>query len=534
MFVEKSLLSSNVLLSPRVLIVGAGPVGLTAAAFLSRQNIPFDIIERRAGPVEDSRALGVHARTLEFMAMLGIEGAFLEQGLPTRFMSFHRFNRELFSLDFAHLKDRTDYPFYLILPQSQTERILVEHLQTRGTQVQWQTKLLSLEQTEDGSVATMDAGGVEYRKEYAFIIGTDGASSTVRRLIDVEFEGATYPAEFLLSEVEIPSEAIRRDATHVYFGERSTVAVIPQPNGRYRIVGPNFAMGTARSIDSGPGAISFDEFSTFLRGNRLFSGIEMRNPTRLLSYKMHKRVASRFRVGRVFLAGDAAHVHSPAGGQGMNTGMHDAANLCWKIALVLHGHAHPDLLDTYEVERRTFAQAIVNATDRAMAKVMSRSLGSRLMFDLLAPIALRFRHPVELIASMAQISGGYPDFAQIAPSNNAACGPKSGDRLPNLPLADGSSAMRELGRDRPCIFLAGDRLETRGLKERLEQEFPAFPIHRLRAGWKQQGGRSDFVGGILCRPDGYVIATLNEKAPPFQMPFLIKQDREVKHVHHNE
>ncbi|OWK25027.1 hypothetical protein AJ87_14825 [Rhizobium yanglingense] len=141
---EENQRSVSQCLAARVLIVGAGPVGLTAAAFLARQGVPFDIIERRDGPVDDSRALGVHARTLEFMEMLGVEEQFLNEGLATRYMSFHRLDRKLFSLDFAGLKGCTDYPFYLILPQSRTERILASHLQSQGIQVLWGKTLLGL------------------------------------------------------------------------------------------------------------------------------------------------------------------------------------------------------------------------------------------------------------------------------------------------------------------------------------------------------------------------------------------------------
>ncbi|OWK25026.1 hypothetical protein AJ87_14820 [Rhizobium yanglingense] len=337
--------------------------------------------------------------------------------------------------------------------------------------------------------ASYETKGAEHKKEYAFVIGADGATSTVRRLIDVEFEGATYPADFLLSEVEIPSGAIQRDATHVYFGERSTVAVIPQPNGNYRIVGPNFAPAEPRAAESGAVSISFEDFSAFLKKNGLFSGIEMRNPSRLLSYKMHKRVAARFRVGGVFLAGDAAHIHSPAGGQGMNTGMHDAVNLAWKIALVLNNWARPDLLDSYETERRTFASAIVTATDRAMSKVMSRSVGSRIMFDILAPLVLRVRQPIDLIGSMAQIADGYPDFLPAARATSHSDGPNVGERLVNLALEGGSSTTRELGRGL-AVFLSGTAQQTDHLERKLQHELPPHSVHRLR----DAGGEMEFTG----------------------------------------
>lgn len=494
---------------PKVLIVGAGPVGLAAAAFLKRQLVSFDIIEDRSGPVKDSRALGIHARTLEFMEILGIEEEFLRRGLPTRYMSFHRYGKKLFSFDFSKIDVLTKYSSYLILPQSQTEDILSNHLSQNGVNILWGHRLSNFIQYEDKVSVEIDSGrGSSYTKDYSYVIAADGASSTVRHMLNIEFRGETYPTEFLLSEVEIPGDKIDRNATHVYMGEKSTIAVIPQPNGCYRIVGPNFEQNKESEQKNNISSVTFEQFNTFLSKNGLLKNMEMVNPSRLLSYKMHKRVASSFRSGRVFLAGDAAHIHSPAGGQGMNTGIHDAVNLTWKISQVIRGISKDSLLDTYQTERMSFAKQVVSSTDKAMQKVMSRSLKSYFLFDLMAPVLMRFWQPRSIIASMAQVSGGYPDFEYVK---------KGIDELKGLRIHDNLIHGEEklhtfLGRSNYVILLSGDPHTT----SKFESVFSEIGVHkkdvvikRLCYPFKKNELSEPWFGAILCRPDGYIAATFS-------------------------
>ncbi|WP_175803290.1 FAD-dependent monooxygenase [Burkholderia ambifaria] len=501
-----------------ILVVGAGPVGLMAAAYLQRLGVAFDIVDPKPGPVTESRALGIHARTLEFLHFLGLDETFIRAGRATRYMRFHRPDRELFSLDFEVLRDETDYPFYLILPQSRTEAFLAAHLEAQGVAPEWGVGLESLVQDVDGVdvVLRHAAGGGETRR-YRYVIGADGANSAVRAAVGIEFEGATYPAKFLLAEAEIGQQRLDTDSTHVFIGDSTTVAVIPQPGRQFRIVGPDFTRdeGAAEQLD-------FAQFSRFLEKNRLFGGWSFHSPSRVMGYRMHKRVAARFREGRVFLAGDAAHIHSPAGGQGMNTGIHDAVNLAWKLALVLRHRAAPALLDTYEDERRRVANEVVASTDRAMMMVTRPGPLVRLAMFALGPIALRFRQPVSMIAAMAQLRLGYRGTRF---GHGAAAALQAGDRMPRIAVGRLQVTLDAFTGGRFVLFLTGpasdsaEALAAARLVARhlplvcwaicADRHFHAGPADDLIR-FPDSAAMHDRLGGlvaVLCRPDGYVLAT---------------------------
>ncbi len=493
----------------RVLVVGAGPVGLMTAAFLRRQNVDFDLVDARGGPIDDSRALGLHARTLEFMAMLGLDDAFVKSGQVTRWMTFHRDGRPTFSLDFAALSGMTPYPFYLIVPQPRTEEILRDHLAEHGVRPRWNTRLVGLVPRDEDVLVRFDTSEGEFEVAYDRVVAADGARSTVREALGVAFQGATYPASLLLAEVEVPGDHIARDATHVHLGGGTTVAVIPLPNGTFRVVGPDFGAPPSADATSGRSDITFEEMRAFLDRHGILRGVPMENPSRLIAYRMHKRVAERFRVGRVFLAGDAAHIHSPAGGQGMNTGMHDAVNIAWKLGMVLNGHAPETLLDTYETERRTFARQVVAGTDAALSRVVSKAPLDRLLLDWIAPLATRLHQPRGLIAGMAQIDAHYGDTSPSADhAGGRAFAP--GARFYDAGAVD-APAWTALGRDRPVMFLSGSAADTAALEETIDRGGAStrrFDVRRLRAPIRVGRRTAPFVGGVLCRPDGYVVTSI--------------------------
>lgn len=499
----------------KVLIVGSGPTGLTAAAFLAKQNISFDVIDTRAGPVNDSRALGVHARTLEFMSMLGLDQEFIEQGHPTRYMTWHRGTRKLFKLDFNAIADQTRYPYMLVLPQARSERILVSHLERQGLPIGWQTTLKRFVQHDEHvSAELLLPGGRLITKQYQYVIACDGAGSSLRVGSDIAFEGETYPMRFLLSEVRITDDKLDRSSSHVFMGEHTTVAVIPQPDGIYRVVGPDFSKQDASNPLGGSALVDFGDFANFLKKNNLLQHVNMQDPSRLLSYRINKRVAAKFRERRVFLAGDAAHIHSPAGGQGMNTGLHDAVNLSWKIAAVLKGTATDSLLDTYEAERRPAAIRIVNGADAAMMKVVSRKLSSRLFFDLVAPVITQFYQPRKLMEAIAQISATYPAFRGMA-DHSDMLGPQVGSRLHDWGTQSGGSSNRSLGSGRLVAFVSGDSQRTAAMRQRVA----AWPsklrpdIHQLIKPISTKPAHAGFEGLILARPDGYVASSFSAHSP---------------------
>jgi 2-polyprenyl-6-methoxyphenol hydroxylase-like FAD-dependent oxidoreductase len=482
----------------RILIVGAGPVGLTLACLLAQANTPFRIIDSKVGTVRDSRALGVHARTLEVMQSLGLAEAFIRAGRVTRFMTFHHKNAPLFSLDFNTLKNDTAYPFYLILPQSSTEAMLYRKLQDLGGTVEWDTPLLSLEEMSDGVIAHVAGGSAQY----SYVVGCDGAASITRKCLDIAFSGITYDARFVLSEVRIAEDRLPTDATHVILAEDSVVAAIPMPNGAYRLVGPDSMACT--DIESGA-PISFDVFAAFLARNGLLPDAGLHDPSRVVSYRMQKRVADRFMTTRVFLAGDAAHIHSPAGGQGMNMGIQDAANLAWKLSL---GRSAPQssLLNSYQTERRSVALVVANGTDKALRLVGSRHWLHRLMLRRLAPLLCRVWQPWRLIHSMAQLGVAY---------GNAQPG-AVGARLVWFRLAQGGDGFDLMSPGKlTLIDLCGATLPSSPLPLRLVRlvdnryyrpeaspttELELYPVDAAEL------RRLGLVARLLVRPDGYLAA----------------------------
>ena len=485
----------------RVLIVGAGPTGLTAAAFLAKQNIEFDLIESRSGPVDDSRALGVHARTLEFMSMLGLDQRFIEQGHKTRYMTFHRGDRKLFKLDFDSISQSTRYPYMLVLPQSRSERILVDHLVSQGAHIQWNTTMTDFSEDKECVMVTIERpNGSIIQQRYDYVIGCDGAASQVRTKLGIPFEGETYPLRFLLSEVQIHENAIDRASSHVFMGKDTTVAVIPQPDNIYRIVGPDFSAGDQEPAVAGATQVGYDDFAAFLKSNDLLQHVEMHDPSRLVSYRIHKRVAAKYRQGRVFIAGDAAHIHSPAGGQGMNTGLNDVANLTWKLAAVMNDGAPGSLLDSYEHERRAAAISVVTNADAAMMKVVSRKLGPRLFFDHVAPLITRFYQPRGLLEAMAQISWTCP---RLQNHDHELATELDGLRMPDIPLSDGVFSNARLGGRNLVGFISGTGDWVNSIKARNQME-----IHQLHEPLAT-AHKSSFKGLVLCRPDGYIATSLS-------------------------
>ena len=472
----------------RILIVGAGPVGLTLACLLAAAGTPFRIIDAKPGTVTDSRALGVHARTLEIMQSLGLAQDFIRHGRVTRYMTFHEENKSLFSLDFDVLRRDTAYPFYLILPQSITETLLYDRLRDLGGDVEWNTPLRSIEEHADHVVAHFEGQSQSYPQ----VVGCDGASSVVRQSLNIGFSGFTYDARFVLSEVRISQDCLPTNATHVIMGQDAVLAAIPLPDGAYRLVGPDkFAN---HDIESGAG-ISFAEFSGFLDRNGLLPQAGFHDASRVISYRMQKRVADQFMTDRVFLAGDAAHIHSPAGGQGMNMGIQDAANLAWRLTTGVAQSA-------YGSERRSIALTVANGTDKALRMISAPSRLQKLMWRWVAPWLTRIWQPRALIHGMAQLGIGYADTTGIV----------AGNRLPWFRLADGRDGFDLLNPGRMTVLiLQGDPGDhgaadaVRIIDNRFFRPSKDAKITELGAD-ADQIARLGQVARLLVRPDGYIAA----------------------------
>jgi len=489
-------------LDSQVLISGAGPVGLTLAAFLKQNDVPFRLIDQRSGPVKESRALGVHARTLELLRPLGLDREFIKLGRITHDMHFHDQKRKLFSLKFDCLENDTPYPYYLILPQTTTERVLIQHLAKQGVEVEWNTSLSSFEQFDGHVSCQLTQGDKQSSERFRFLVGCDGANSLVRQSLGIQFEGETYEALFSLAEVEISEPSIETNATHVYMAPQTACAVIPMPCGKYRIVGPN----------PDPSGISdFTHFQHFLDSQSLFSDVTLHSPNRVIDYKMHKRVATQFSKQNVFICGDAAHIHSPAGGQGMNTGMQDAINLAWKLAYVTRGTFPERLLSSYSLERRNVSKSVVKHTDQAMAFVSQRGLKTKLLTHFIYPLILKFYQPKSLIAAMAQLSTTYN-----------AKDANIGQRFPWLKTVQGESTLDFIDGRKWTLLTFGsevaDSSTLQGVEKLLHgavkhihifenQHFkkPDYPTSSMPC-YSMDIPKEWHNKTVLLRPDGYIYA----------------------------
>ena len=418
-----------------VLIVGAGPTGLMLANQLGRRGVRAMIIDRHAGPSLQTRALGVHARTLEIYAQLGIVKRALELGTPATGANIWANGRRTARVPVGETgRSVTPYPFILILGQDDNERIMGERLRDWGGAVQWNTELTGLVQAADHVVATLrQPDGTTLEIKAAWVAGCDGARSAVRELNGIGFPGALYEHAFYVADVEATGTMVP-DELNVYLWRRRFHLLFPmRGRNHWRIV------GILPDELSGAKNVTFEDVQPTLRAEA-GSGISIRGCTWFSTYRIHHRAAARFRDRRCFLLGDAAHIHSPVGAQGMNTGLQDAYNLGWKLALVVQGLAEPRLIDSYDEERVPVARRLLETTDRAfmvvvndswfvgmlrthvIARIAAVALGlapvRRLVFRIVSQIGIHYR-----ASALSQSAADLPGDA-----------PRAGDRFPWLKL----------------------------------------------------------------------------------------------------
>jgi 2-polyprenyl-6-methoxyphenol hydroxylase-like FAD-dependent oxidoreductase len=420
-----------------VLIVGAGPTGLVLALWLTRLGIRVRIVDRTEGPGTTSRALGIQARTLELYRLLGLADAVVGAGHRVPAVNVWAAGTKRARVAFAaDPRDPTPYPFLLIYPQDAHERLLIDRLAAVGIRVERETELVGFTQDRARVVATLrTAEGAQVQVAAAYLAGCDGARSTVRESLGIGFPGGTYARVFYVADIAAEGPAIDGEIHLNLDGAADFLAVFPlAERGRARLVGTVLDDHAGRREP-----LTFDDIAaTALERLRIVP----RTVNWFSTYRVHHRVADRFRDGRAFLLGDAGHIHSPAGGQGMNTGIGDAMNLGWKLAACLRGRADDALLDTYETERIGFARRLVATTDRVFTLATSESrlarLGRTTLAPLLAPrIAASPALRRFLFRTISQIALAYRHSALSALRAGRVHG---GDRLPWVPgaEADGS------------------------------------------------------------------------------------------------
>ncbi len=360
-----------------VLIVGAGPTGLTLASDLLRRKVSFRMIEKASAATTISKAIVVHARNLEMFENLKVVEPFLKAGLALRGSNIFADGKRIVHLNLDEIDSH--FKFALTIPQDQTEKILADHLVENGVAIERNKELLSFVDDADGvsaSVAcTAGDGSIETEIIKAkYLIGCDGAHSAVRHTLDLRFTGVVYDESFGVADVKLEAlgaSKLAHDEGYVYLSEDGLLACFPFGNGRYRLIFDMPPLGK----DEEKRPLIFEEVLALVkkRGPQGSYSFSISDPHWMAWFKINRRCVTSYRKGRVFLAGDSAHIHSPVGGVGMNTGMQDAANLGWKLALAVKEQAGDFLLDSYHLERHAVGQAVLEGTDFATRAVTLRS-----------------------------------------------------------------------------------------------------------------------------------------------------------------
>jgi 2-polyprenyl-6-methoxyphenol hydroxylase-like FAD-dependent oxidoreductase len=484
-----------------VLIVGAGPTGLVLAHWLHRLGVSFRIIDKAQAPGQQSRALAVHARTLELYAQLRLAQGAIDRGIVMPRLGIWRDRRRIAEAAFGPAGEgQTPYPYVLTLAQDEHERFLVERLEAQGVRIERGLELTDLAEAGGGWRATVGRGAQAETIEARFVCGCDGAHSAVRHLLGVPFKGAPYAELFFVADVEAIGSAADRAFNLCLDADGICIVAPVRRTGAHRLIG----LVPADKQDK-----SDLEFRDVQRLVARVTGLTVRKVNWFSVYHVHHRIAERFRYGGAFLLGDAAHIHSPVGGQGMNTGIGDASNLAWKLAEVIRGRADPKLLDTYESERMGFARRLLATTDVLFKRVADRRAGGRFWRTSILPtgLPLVFGTAATRRSAFRTVSQIGIDYHGSPLSAGGAGRVRGGDRLPWLewdggdnyaPLKTCDWRIHVYGRAKPAL---------QALVAELDLGLDVFG-HTPEAA--QAGFMKDAL--YLVRPDGYVaFAEPNQK-----------------------
>lgn len=419
----------------KVLIVGAGPSGLMMAAQLLRNGVQPIIIDIKQGPTNQSKALAVQARSLEIYRQLGIVDKALKDGKQAGGMVLNQGGKQVGSISLTDVgKQRTPFPYVFLYQQSKNERLLLDYLTLNCCPVYWETTLLSLKQTAQQAEVELLSGNQNITLTCDYVIGADGAHSAVRKQLNIPFTGDTYPNEFFLADVELDNDELTGTDVQLYRGKASVSAFFPLPErNSYRII------GNVPPTHEGKPDLQLEEVLPYLKAVTGM-GINVVKENWFTTYKLHHRMADKFRQGRCFLIGDSAHIHSPVGGQGMNTGLQDAYNLSWKLAGVVNGQLKETILESYAAERMPVAKTLLNTTDKLFKLIISKNWLVVFFNKWIMPKATELVWKSEYLRAeffkrLSQISIGYRDSKSNLHLSNATQ-IKAGDRLPYFKVFD--------------------------------------------------------------------------------------------------
>ena len=479
-----------------VFVVGAGPTGLVLALLLVRLGARVRIIDKAATPGQTSRAIGVQARTLEQYRFAGLARDVIDGGFPAKGVNLWVKGERRGRLELEEIgKGLTPFPYLLIYAQDEHEKFLISCLARAGIRVERPAELVALRTSGEGVRARVRrAGGATEECNARYLVGCDGARSFAREALRVGYPGGTYSHLFYVADIEGAGPTMNDEVHFALEDDSNFLACIALRPGHARLIG-TVRDETGRKNDE----LGWEDVSKrAIQRLRL----EISRMNWFSTYRVHHRVASDFRVGRVFLVGDAAHIHSPVGAQGMNTGIGDAMNLAWKLAAVLRGHADAHLLDTYERERMPFAKRLVRSTDRAFELLSADGpIANRVRVGL-APQLLTSLFQSErarrfLFRTVSQINIRYRNSWL---SEGRAGKIQGGDRLPWLSpdgSADNFEPLSSLGWQVHVCGVPDDYLGKACSARHL-------PLHAFP--WNEKAATAGFArdAAYLVRPDGYV------------------------------
>lgn len=470
-------------MNPQVLVVGAGPVGLTMAAELARYGVCVRIVDKAAQRTDKSKALVLWSRTLELLDRAGCTPTLVAAGMRVTAANIMAGHERIARVDLTGI--HSSYNFALMLPQSQTERLLEEHLGRLGIPVERRTELTGFSQDSAGVTASLrhaDGAGEAVRSEW--LVACDGARSLIRHTLGVPFTGETLPSDWILADCHLHGCPLSESEIGVYWHEDGTFVVFPISAGRFRVIADVPASGTEH-----PPAPTLEQVQAVI-DRRGPSGCRASDPVWLSTFRINERKVDAYRVGRVLLAGDAAHIHSPAGGQGMNTGMQDAFNLAWKLALVCRGTCPERLLDSYSAERSAVGDTVLKAAGRLTRVATLKNHGAQALRNRIAHLVFGLSPVRHAFAeNMSEVSIGYPASPLNGPGMHFTSGPAPGERV--APVA-GAVAVGAGRVPRFALFANADAASAR-----LLARFPELLEPAARAPLSRGGA-------WLVRPDGYL------------------------------
>ena len=503
----------------RVLIVGAGPTGMTAALELSRLGIPVRLIEKNDKPETSSRAIGVQARTLELLEQRGLASSLVKHGNPGLAFSLYGDGKRIWRLDFERISSK--YNYLLFVSQAETENVLREALDKASVTIERNLKFLALGQADLDTKVTcvlQHTNGSLEQFECSYLIDAEGAHSIARGTVGLHFEGKSHVEHYALGDLHIDGDLIETDF-HIFSSTHGFMSMFPMGGRRFRVMADNPMSEPSKA--TGP---SLEEFQQ-IYDQRAHIPAKFRDMSWSSWFRINSRMVNRLQIGRVFLGGDSAHIHSPAGAQGMNTGMQDMINLSWKLAMVMKGQASPELLETYSKERIPIIQNVLKKTEATNDAIASKNKLFRSVFNHVAPWLVGMENVQDNAAEhMSQLALNYRESALSVSGGNSGQ-LRAGDRLPDLPVtllhSEGSSETQP----RPATIFSlinpscftllysniADPAKTHSeLQSAVGRWHYLMSGHLIATGPGQDGSQKYFGASpsiVLVRPDGYVAFT---------------------------